>query len=194
MSTINFNDGTWETVGYKITKRGRKPKGGNKVAKELKWPSWCGEDSGCEEPSGKPCRHLEPNGNCDVVPVPKEPKAKRNKLYFIQLRDDDDNGCIIVSARTIKEAKKHSMDAFVSTFCSVLGELPYYSWIDIQAKAIKCGQSFYDEVDEGTIRNFEIIGKGFVYTDKKTGSVSWYNFIAELEEKKRIKWEEPTED
>ena len=97
MSTINFNDGTWETVGYKITKRGRKPKGGNKVAKELKWPSWCGEDSGCEEPSGKPCRHLEPNGNCDVVPVPKkldeqeqeEEDAKRKEVEELEKAHND---------------------------------------------------------------------------------------------------------
>lgn len=87
----------------------------------------------------------------------------RNKLYTVQGVNAEH--CNIVSAPNAKEAKR-------------LGANKEWTenvdFLDLRVSAIKGGVSWYQEEPE---IHFSIKGKGFIYTDIKSGLLSWKEFI-----------------
>jgi len=102
----------------------------------------------------------------------------KNKFYKVYDKYCEEGLCNIVIAKDVKEAKR--IGAFVeATECAD-------RWTDIKVEAIKEGYMFF--TDEYRNFGFEVIGKGFVYTDLQPQVDSIFNLLENhLKENSRYK-------
>lgn len=98
----------------------------------------------------------------------------KNKLY--QVQGVGLSYCNIVSAPNAKEAKL--LGANTESTEGV-------AYFDLRVRAIKGGVLWIQkELD----LCFKIIGKGFIYTDIKSGLIYWDEFVEEVEKQNRLVW------